>query len=356
MNTVKILIVFSFLFFFACGSDVSGDYEVASGSSSASSGEGDGDGDEERPSDPKILTLCGGLEKKPTECCNGIMAGEGFDTDKTFCGTEYSEGDSKIYPKCGGEKYHPLNEGCYDSKIYAKCSAEDTRGVCVHNVNNINIANTGVLRCRQLKGAQSMSVSSYIIDPLPGMKCNENGTITGINEGTIAVQIGRQIWTASDIEINGAKSFDWATALDLPSSCNYTKDDCPPSRPAGTLLGAKCPAGYSIPRNEDWKILVDYAGGNIIAGDRLKSTTGWDDNGKGVNGTDSYGFNAKPHFPYGSYYQGNKVAGAFWWVEDAQYTSADYWNIISADSEIRNHFRDKVNDGAMRCMRYSAPM
>ena len=57
-----------------------------------------------------------------------------------------------------------------------------------------------------------------------------------------------------------------------------------------------CPEGFHLPSSEEFKTLVAYAGGEEIAGQKLKSTTGWpnlpayDD----WNGTDDFGFNAKP--------------------------------------------------------------
>ena len=46
-----------------------------------------------------------------------------------------------------------------------------------------------------------------------------------------------------------------------------------------------------IPSREDFQQLSDFLGGDAISGDKLKSTTGWNNNG---NGTNSSGFNAYP--------------------------------------------------------------
>jgi len=52
-----------------------------------------------------------------------------------------------------------------------------------------------------------------------------------------------------------------------------------------------CPKGYHLPSKEEWDRLVTTAGGWKTAGDKLKSKSGWNENG---NGTDNYGFSALP--------------------------------------------------------------
>ncbi len=54
---------------------------------------------------------------------------------------------------------------------------------------------------------------------------------------------------------------------------------------------AACPAGWHLASNQEWDILVTEAGGNEIAGKKLKAKTGWNKDG---NGTDDYGFSALP--------------------------------------------------------------
>ena len=60
-----------------------------------------------------------------------------------------------------------------------------------------------------------------------------------------------------------------------------------------------CPEGWHLPSNAEWNILIAYAGGDSVAGTKLKSTGGWgwssiwgdffED-----NGTDDFGFSALP--------------------------------------------------------------
>jgi len=50
-----------------------------------------------------------------------------------------------------------------------------------------------------------------------------------------------------------------------------------------------CPAGWHLPSDAEWQALVDFAGGEDMAGTKLRSTTGWRN-----NGTDDYEFSALP--------------------------------------------------------------
>jgi uncharacterized protein (TIGR02145 family) len=91
-----------------------------------------------------------------------------------------------------------------------------------------------------------------------------------------------------------------------------------------------CPDGWHLPSNAEWTALIDFAGGNDIAGKKLKATTGWNSNG---NGTDDYGFSALPggfgdsdgSFPSAGdfYIVGNY--GTWWSASASGYSSYVYY-------------------------------
>ena len=101
------------------------------------------------------------------------------------------------------------------------------------------------------------------------------------------VKMGEQIWMAENF------------ALDIGSSRIY-KDDPALGKIYGRLYDwetAKkaCPKDWHLPTYEEWEDLYNFAGGNKIAGKKLKSKTGWNDfEGKSGNGTDDFGFAALP--------------------------------------------------------------
>ncbi len=101
-----------------------------------------------------------------------------------------------------------------------------------------------------------------------------------------------------------------------------------------------CPDGWSVPSNDQWRILggfvdtqYDYGDSewnNVAeigedAGHRLKSTSGWHDGG---NGTDNYDFNAKPggaRWNNGEYREFNE--GAFFWTNSGNPTNEYHWGM-----------------------------
>jgi len=78
---------------------------------------------------------------------------------------------------------------------------------------------------------------------------------------------------------------------------------------------------------------VNKAGGKNIAGKKLKSRSEWnDDNGQSGNGTDDYGFSAKPtgHSDGGRYYNDLGNVGS-WWGENEKKLPYQ-WNITRGTS------------------------
>jgi uncharacterized protein (TIGR02145 family) len=134
---------------------------------------------------------------------------------------------------------------------------------------------------------------------------NKKGTFTDPRDGRVykTVEIGGVVWFAENLNFaaegsvcygndpaNGDKYgrlYDWETALKA------------------------CPAGFHLPSDDEWKALVNYAGGQEKAGKKLKSNAGWNNND---NGPDYYGFSALPG-GYGNSDGSFHGAGGYglWW-------------------------------------------
>jgi uncharacterized protein (TIGR02145 family) len=52
---------------------------------------------------------------------------------------------------------------------------------------------------------------------------------------------------------------------------------------AVTNAAGLCPTGWHVPTDAEWDTLTTHLGGLSVAGDKLKSTSGWDNNGNGSN-------------------------------------------------------------------------
>jgi uncharacterized protein (TIGR02145 family)/uncharacterized repeat protein (TIGR02543 family) len=111
-----------------------------------------------------------------------------------------------------------------------------------------------------------------------------------------------------------------------------------------------CPVGWHLPPDSEWKTLTDYVGSN--AGTKLKSTSGWFNNG---NGTDDYGFSALPGgHEIGGYGRFEGASGdGNWWSATRSNLNSDYasYRQMSFKYEYvyRNtyHYHDRIS---VRCV------
>ena len=99
------------------------------------------------------------------------------------------------------------------------------------------------------------------------------------------VKIGTQEWMAENLAYKPSSGNYWAYDDDNSNVAKY-----------GYLYDwetAKkvCPSGWHLPSDEEWTTLTDYLGGEDVAGTKMKSTSGWKEDG---NGTNESGFSALP--------------------------------------------------------------
>jgi len=151
------------------------------------------------------------------------------------------------------------------------------------------------------------------------------------------VKIGAQIWMAENLNYEVAGSicyndsiaycvkygrlYNWATAMNLNSDCNY--NEC--ENKIHSKYQGICPDGWHIPNKADWLTLVNFAGGEETAGNKLKVTSGWSIGG---NGTDEYGFSALPGGQ--AYYDDGRFEGigflSGWWCSSEYDDINDFYN------------------------------
>lgn len=204
------------------------------------------------------------------------------------------------------------------------------------------------------------------------------GSFTDSRDGKTykTVKIGSQTWMAENLnyKVDNSLCFNddeancdkygrlyrWDVAMDLESSGlldTLCAKECAWYTPSSRVRGI-CPEGWHLPTRGEWATLVNIMGGHLKAGRKLKSTTGWADNGGG-NGTDKYGFNG---IPSGSYYgeesgYDDLNSGAYYWSTTFNVsqtlgdTSAYAMSLSSYDNEARlDYFFSSESPFSIRCV------
>lgn len=99
-----------------------------------------------------------------------------------------------------------------------------------------------------------------------------------------------------------------------------------------------CPTGWQVPSDADWTTLVDFMGGEALAGTKLKNSTVW-------NGTDEVGFNAMPgglrYALAGDLNEGTLFGQGFWW--SSEYSSSVDIFFYRAETFSPNFYRSAEN-------------
>jgi uncharacterized protein (TIGR02145 family) len=111
------------------------------------------------------------------------------------------------------------------------------------------------------------------------------------------------------------------------------------------------PPGWHLPSDSEWAILINYLGGESVAGGKMKTTTGWNSPNEGA--TNSSGFSGLPggiRRTDGSY--GNDRFLGYWWSSTAG-SSPSAWGLQLANEDA-NAERYSANIEAsfsVRCIR-----
>lgn len=114
-----------------------------------------------------------------------------------------------------------------------------------------------------------------------------------------------------------------------------------------------CPAGWRVPTDDDWKTLVEFVGGSVVGGGKLKapSTIYWSSPNAGA--TDEFGFYALPggyRNPDGVFYS-LRHSGIWWSATESSDQKA--WGRFMHHNEFQV-FKDEYNKKfgfSVRCIK-----
>lgn len=173
-------------------------------------------------------------------------------------------------------------------------------------------------------------------------------------KGLIGVQIGSQIWSPTNLDIDDGEGGIYSRELhdvngvDMGTQYYYTWD-------AAMRIASNIP-GWHLPSQEEWNTLITYCGGTNVAGIKLKSTSGWHSYNGGGNGTDDYGFTV---LPAGLKYYGNSdfydegYNAYFWSSKEGLGKTNGYYMYIahSGPGASTNHNQRKTNGFSVRLVK-----
>ena len=184
------------------------------------------------------------------------------------------------------------------------------------------------------------------------------------------IKIGTQTWTSKNLDVstfrNGepipeaknAKQWEEASKNKTAAFCYY-EFDSENGKVYGKLYNwyavndprGLAPEGYHIPSDAEWTILTDFLGGSDIAGQKMKSTTGWykSDNDERNN---RRGFNAllggeniDGYFNYITVY-------GYWWSSSELLTYYAWSrNLYDDNTEVGRDRSFKDKGLSVRCLR-----
>jgi uncharacterized protein (TIGR02145 family) len=184
------------------------------------------------------------------------------------------------------------------------------------------------------------------------------------------VKIGTQVWTSKNLDVstfrngepilNVKNRDDWQKAGEnkQPAWCYYNFNI-----ENGTKFGklynwyavndsrGLAPKGYHIPSDAEWTVLTDFLGGIEIAGFKMKSYTGWANNGNGDNSSEFNGLSCGSIIFNGDFYD-YSTAGV-WWSSSGDFHAKGAWyrSIGAFDEGVFRNGNNRANGLSVRCIK-----
>ncbi len=198
---------------------------------------------------------------------------------------------------------------------------------------------------------------------------NEVLTVKDIDNNVYkTVTIGTQTWMVENLKTtryrdgtpipNVTNGSDWNNTY-TPAYCWYD-NNISNKGTYGALYnwyavntGKLAPTGWHVPSDTEWQTLIDYLGGDAVAGGKMKETgtAHWDIPNNGA--TNSSGFSALPGGKLsliGKFY--SDTDSGYWWSSTEQDTYRAWERVLLyGDSNVYRHDNPKQGGYSVRCVR-----
>ena len=279
--------------------------------------------------------VCGTTAYDPAEqfCADGLVydlcGDKVFDPTKQFCLDEI------VLDLCGEDTFDPAEKFCFEKQLYDFCGGE--------------IYNPSKQFCDTRKGGR---IYKYVkIGSQTWMAENLNYDPGQGGAGATAYDWSWCVDDDPDKCSEKGRLYTWAAAIDSvklandtenPMTCGYNKY-CEIT--TATSQGV-CPEGWHLPNTDEWNVLFTAVGGLSDAGVKLKSKSGWYNNG---NGTDDYGFSLLPAGSWKGFSSYSNEYARLWTFagENVYETFFSYeWNKVTIQST-----GDKEYGLSVRCIK-----
>lgn len=182
--------------------------------------------------------------------------------------------------------------------------------------------------------------------------------------------IGEQNWMSKNLdvstfqngdlipEVNNDADWEKAGKLKQPAWCYYNNDTAN-EKIYGKLYNwyavtdkrGLAPKGWHIPNEAEWAKLAAELGGERKAGSKLKSVSGWKENGYGTNETGFTGLPAGFRTGEGAFF--NLSMGGYWWSSTESMPATAWYHSVSyfLDYLSGEKSGDKEKGYSVRCIR-----
>ena len=179
-------------------------------------------------------------------------------------------------------------------------------------------------------------------------------------------KIGTQTWTTKNLDVTTYRNGDaipqvqdakaWEN-LRTGAWCYYENETANGSS-YGKLYNwyavtdprGLAPKGYHIPTDAEWTTLTNYLGGETIAGTKMKSNTGWENNGNGTNTSRFAGLPGGYRYNNGNFY--SIGADGNWW-SSSETNADDAWSryLYTNSGSVDRDLNDERDGFSVRCLR-----